>query len=366
MKPKTCKFLCLEWFEQYGEEALEDLKRHGIKATNDRLADYATKQCPETFAMYSWESVKKWLTKVRAGEARRDNTLAPRPEMVMPVRMDQPTDIEPDLNPLGVLDEEIKRIMFDVPETYASYDPPIQIRGVKLLGIASDIHFPLHDRQAVLAAFSKFKELNIDGLYLNGDIMDCGGVTHHARRRVATYTWVDELAVGIAFFKSLRVLFPDIPIWYKMGNHEDWLPRYLARVAPEIASTYGLSQALGLDALKIQVVESHQVAQFGKLWIAHGHEIGLKGGTLNIARQVLMRTNVNTLCGHWHKNDQHERRNMDETVVSAWVTGCLSDLHPDYAPANQMTHGIATATMLSDDGAFMVKPYKIIHGRVIG
>ncbi len=218
MKPKTCKLLCLEWFEQYGEDAIADLKRQGIKPTNDKLADYATKQCPEMFAPFSWESVKKWITKVRSGEARRDNTILPyNPPQVTAVRLEQSSDIEPDLNPLGVLDEEIKRIMFDVPETYASYDPPIQIRGVKLLGIASDIHFPLHDRQAVLACFAKLKELNIDGLYLNGDIMDCGGVTHHARRRVANSAGFSSSFLPASTsisFSSISVITPP-SVWIK-------------------------------------------------------------------------------------------------------------------------------------------------------
>lgn len=276
---------------------------------------------------------------------------------------------KPDIDPLGLSSSstlDIERIFSDIPETYANYAPPVKITGVNHLGIVSDIHFPVHNRKALICCFSKLKELNIDGLYLNGDIMDCANVTHHERRRIITYTWEQELQVTKAFFTSLRVLFPEIPIWYKLGNHEAWLPRYLAKHAPAVASTYGLAQILELQKLNINVLEDSQVAQYGKLWICHGHEIGLKGGTLNIARQVLMKTNVNIIVGHWHKNDQHERRNLDETVVSAWVTGCLSDLHPDYAPANQMTHGFATAKLLDADGTFVVNPYKIVNGIAIG
>lgn len=358
----TCKTLVTQWCDANLNGLIEVFRQSGEKLTNDKIADYAFQAIGQQG--YSWETVKKWVTIYRRGELtdQISRNIQVAHEAFRPVMT------EVDTNPLGVLSDtdDIKNIFFDIPETYASHSAPVIIKDVKLLGVVSDIHFPLHDRPAVLACFSKLKELNIDGLYLNGDIADCGSITHHARRKVINYTWDQELTVLKAFIHSLRVLFPKIPIWYKEGNHEDWLPRYLARVAPELGNQYGLRTALEFEKYNITPVDSHQVARFGRLWIAHGHEIGLKGGTLNIARQVLMRTNVNTLVGHWHKNDQHERRNLDESVVSAWVTGCLSDLHPDYAPANQMTHGFATVEMLSDDGAFTVRPYKILSGRVIG
>ena len=347
---------------------------HGLKVTNKILARHFMRDNPEFKVTNSIETVLKYVTKTRSGEITQDDFNDIESAILENIQTasvfmihEQPSNIEVDLDPLG-LDEhsDINRIFFDVPETYASHLSPMKIECDGLLGIASDMHFPIHNREAVLACFGKFKELGIKGLYLNGDIIDCASVGHHDKRKVLHYTWDQELAVARAFLKSLRVLFPTIPIWYKSGNHEDWLPRYLAKVAPQLGNEYGLAEALGLKDLNIQYVESSRVARFGSLWVVHGHEVGLKGGGVNIARALLMRTNVNIIAGHWHKNDQHERRNLDESVVSAWVTGCLSDLHPDYAPNNQMTHGFATVELTDDKGGFAVRPYKIIHGRVVG
>jgi len=343
---------------------------HGLKVTNKILSRQFMRDNPEIKDSHSIETVLKYVTKVRAGEITLDDFNDIEDQIMNNIHTAQsvfkPT-IEVDLNPLGVLDvPDMNKVFFDVPETYASYLAPMKIECDGLLGVASDMHFPIHNREAVLACFGKLKELNISGLYLNGDIIDCASVGHHDKRKALHYTWDQELEVARAFLKSLRVLFPTIPIWYKAGNHEDWLPRYLAKVAPQLANEYGLAEALGLKDLNINYVESSRVAKYGSLWIVHGHEVGLKGGGVNIARALLMRCNVNVLAGHWHKNDQHERRNLDESVVSAWVTGCLSDLHPDYAPNNQMTHGFATVELTDDHGGFAVRPYKIIHGRVVG
>lgn len=351
----------LEWYES------NQHKFEGSRISNDLLADIYVRDNPG--CTYAWETVKKYITWARAGKIRP----------VVKTDIDQiltnvkaaneafRPSVKTDLDPLGQESPpDLNSVFFDVPETFATHLEPLNITDIKLLGLGSDFHFPLHNRKAVMAWAAKLKELNIDGLYLNGDIIDCASVGHHDKRKILSYTWDQELTVARAFLKSLRVLFPTIPIWYKAGNHEDWLPRYLARVAPQLGNEYGLADALGLKELDITYVESSRVARFGSLWIVHGHEVGLKGGGVNVARALLMRCNVNVIAGHWHKNDQHERRNLDEAVCSAWVTGCLSDLHPDYAPNNQMTHGFATVELTDDNGGFTVHPYKIIHGRVVG
>jgi hypothetical protein len=349
----------LEWYESNQQ------KFEGSRISNDLLADIYIRDHPG--CTYSWETVKKYITWARAGKIRPPNKVDIDQIMTNVKTANEafrPT-IVADLDPLR-LNLDMNKVFFDVPETFATHLEPLTITGVNHIGIGSDFHFPLHNRKAVLAWADKLKSLEVDGIYLNGDIMDCAAVGHHDKRKILNYTWDQELAVTRAFLKSLRVLFPDIPIWYKAGNHEDWLPRYLAKVAPQLGNEYGLAQALGLADLNITYIESSRVVRYGSLWIVHGHEVGLKGGGVNIARALLLRTNVNILAGHWHKNDQHERRNLDESVVSAWVTGCLSDLHPDYAPNNQMTHGFATVELTDDKGGFTVHPYKIIHGRVVG
>jgi hypothetical protein len=203
MKPKTCKFLCLEWFEQYGEEALEDLKRQGIKATNDRLADYATKQCPETFAMYSWESVKKWLTKVRAGEARRDNTIAPRAEMIMPTPIALKVEVteeelEKQLEDKVTYDRQFSRekakqkefeskynyVLRQLEESEARFDALIQIKeDVSIKHIEPTLSSTKHEAVPMILLSDWHFEERVDDFTING--------LNHYNLEIAGERWVN-------------------------------------------------------------------------------------------------------------------------------------------------------------------------------
>jgi len=177
----------------------------------------------------------------------------------------------------------------------------------------------------------------------------------------------DEIEVGRSFVKSLRKLFPNIPIYWKDGNHEKRLEAYVASKAPELVKLFGMNipTQLELEEHGIIHVPEHKVAKFGKLWIAHGHELGLKSGTVNIARQVRMRVGVNVMFGHWHKNQQDSSRNLADEVHSAWAIGCLAYLKPRYTGVlNQWTQGGATVD-LHEDGSFTVNSFQIVDGVVI-
>jgi len=177
----------------------------------------------------------------------------------------------------------------------------------------------------------------------------------------------DEIEVGRSFVKSLRKLFPDIPIYWKDGNHEKRLEAYVASKAPELVKLFGMDipTQLELEEHGIIHVPEHKVAKFGKLWIAHGHELGLKSGTVNIARQVRMRVGVNVMFGHWHKNQQDSSRNLADEVHSAWAIGCLAYLKPRYTGVlNQWTQGGATVD-LHEDGSFTVNQFQIADGVVM-
>ena len=101
---------------------------------------------------------------------------------------------------------------------------------------------------------------------------------------------------------------------------------YVASKAPELVKLFGMDIPTQLELADHNIIHvpEHKVARFGKLWIAHGHELGLKSGTVNIARQVRMRVGVNVIFGHWHKNQTDTSRNLADEVHGAWAFGCLS------------------------------------------
>jgi predicted phosphodiesterase len=257
-------------------------------------------------------------------------------------------------------------LMIDFPNSWSEINEPIVIQGVTKLGVCNDIHLPYHDKFAVQACFSEFKKRGVDGIYLNGDIMDLEDVSRFEKMPDGRYLR-DEIEVGRSFVKSLRKLFPNIPIYWKDGNHEKRLEAYVASKAPELVKLFGMDipTQLELEEHGIIHVPEHKVAKFGKLWIAHGHELGLKSGTVNIARQVRMRVGVNVMFGHWHKNQQDSSRNLADEVHSAWAIGCLAYLKPRYTGVlNQWTQGGATVD-LHEDGSFTVNQFQIADGVVM-
>lgn len=270
-----------------------------------------------------------------------------------------------DTNPLGVLPEDdMNKTFFDIPETYSDYKAPKKLDAYgKRMGIISDIHLPIHDRAAVLAAHSYVKKLDIDCLLLLGDILDCANLTRHAKKKMLSYTWREELEVGKAYFKSLRILFPDIPILYQLGNHECWFEQYIVRQAPELNGAYILGSALELEKYNIELIADDQLMTYGNLWLHHGHVFS--GGGKFVANSLLDKYGVNLFVGHFHREQTASKRNLDNSTHAAWVNGCLSDLHPNYNPHNNYTHGFSTVDLLPD-GNFQVKQYKVINGKVLG
>jgi predicted phosphodiesterase len=254
----------------------------------------------------------------------------------------------------------------EFPGSWSEINEPVVIQGVTKLGVCNDIHLPYHDKFAVQACFAEFKKRKVDGIYLNGDIMDLEDVSRFEKMPDGRYLR-DEIEVGRSFVKSLRKLFPNIPIYWKDGNHEKRLEAYVASKAPELVKLFGMDipTQLELEEHGIIHVPEHKVAKFGKLWIAHGHELGLKSGTVNIARQVRMRVGVNVMFGHWHKNQQDSSRNLADEVHSAWAIGCLAYLKPRYTGVlNQWTQGGATVD-LHEDGSFTVNQFQIADGVVM-
>jgi len=336
--------------------------------TSDRIAIVFLKKHRSKRSMHT---VNKWVLQIRKGqwdgifEANDLDLIAQsigenaqvareafRPE---PVYADQPDFTDP------------LSTIVDFPSSWAEVNEPYVINGPINLGLGMDFHFPYQDAPAVQAWASELRRREVDGIYLNGDIMDYEKVSSYAKTPDGRYL-KDEIDVGRAFLRSLRKMFPSIPIYWKDGNHEYRLARHIADRCPELANVYGLDtpSLLQFDELGIIHIPEQQVAKYGKLWIAHGHELGLKSGTVNIARQVRMRVGVNIIFGHWHKNQTDYSRNLADEVHAAWSIGCLAYLKPRYTGVlNQWTQGGATVRLHEDGQSFTVSPFQIQDGVVI-
>lgn len=249
--------------------------------------------------------------------------------------------------------------------TYAEPWEPFRLDIPGTWGVLSDIHIPYHDRKAVEVAVNHLKKLRPVGILLNGDLTD----HYHAsrwqpdpRRR----NFPEEIKAGRQFIAWLRGQFPKAELVWKEGNHEERLENYLKVNAPillglDCLSLPELYQASDLD---VQPVNEKRPVKLGNLMVLHGHEYKFAiQNPVNPARGLFLRAKILAMCGHFHQSAQHSERNADSKVIRCWSTGCLCDLHPEYLPLNNWSHGFAVVDV-AGDGEFQVKNHVILGSKV--
>ena len=226
--------------------------------------------------------------------------------------------------------------------------------------IMSDLQIPFHSEFAIEKTLNWAKKDKITGIFLNGDVQDCEAlskfITPHRR------DFLKEVEITIDFIDFLKQEFPDIPIIWKPGNHEERLEAYYSRNAPyllEIPSAT-LESVLSLEVRNIQYLFRRQKVMAHKLPIFHGHEVR-GGGNPNLvspARWLFLKAKHSAMCGHFHKTSEHPEMNIEGKLMITWTTGCLCSLNPDWNPyANNWNWGFATINIEKD--GYEVRNFRI-------
>ena len=227
----------------------------------------------------------------------------------------------------------------------------------------SDIHFPFHDKPSLELGLKEAKRRGIVGILLNGDIIDCIGLSSKFHKRPDEHMFQTELDCWYAFIAWLRHHFPKIPIIYKRGNHEERFELYLAKF-PEFFGIKHIQfqNVMEFEKHGVQDVKDGRVVMLGKLPVLHGHEFqsGISQ-PVNPARGAFMRLFHTVLVGHSHRSSEHPEKDMFDKVVVCTSTGCNCTLKPRYAPYNKWNHGGAFVDV-ANDGTYMLHNYKIIEG----
>jgi predicted phosphodiesterase len=255
---------------------------------------------------------------------------------------------------------------FFLPESdEVEWEPYVIPPSVTRLLILSDVHIPYHNVEAVTLALQYGKDKNVNGIMLNGDILDFYGLsTFEKDPRKRRFS--DELEMGRQFLRVLRKEFEGVPIYYKLGNHCERYERYLRIKAPELldVSEFRLDVLLKFGELGVELIDDKRIVKFGKLNIMHGHEFGKSVfSPVNPARGLYMRGKENCIAGHNHQTSSHVEPSMNGHVVNTWSTGCLCELHPAYMPINKWNLGFAYVEREEGEG-FTVHNHTIINGRV--
>ena len=234
--------------------------------------------------------------------------------------------------------------------------------------IFSDVHIPYHDEKAVVAMVAKEKNTGVDSILINGDLIDMYQASDFMKDpRMSSLD--SEIEAAHCFILYLEQEFPDVPIYYKLGNHEArWEHLLMRKATPFVGMREfeftNLLKARGWNTIPIQ---EDQKIKYGKLNIIHGHE--LKYGVyspVNPAKGLFNKTKSNTLAGHWHQQSDHHESDFSNKAIACFSLGCLCDLRPKYSPFAYLkwNHGYGILSK-QENGNFHVENKRIIEGEVI-
>jgi hypothetical protein len=228
-----------------------------------------------------------------------------------------------------------------------------------------DVHIPYHDRNVLKLAIEHGIDYDPTHVLLSGDFIDFFSISFW-EKDPRERDLGNELRTANEVLDYLQCVFPSSKFVFKEGNHEERWRRYIIVKAPELfgLDQFSLSQALRLKERGIDLVTDKRPIKTGHLYIIHGHEF--KWGVsnpVNPARGFYLRAKTNCIGHHLHQSSSHSEKDLPGEIVSTWSTGCLCELHPDYAPINKWNNGFATINVEAD-GYFEVRNLKILEGRI--
>ena len=254
-----------------------------------------------------------------------------------------------------------------LPESYATKrETYIFPTGCKTLGIIGDVHIPYQDNDAIEVAFTKMEEEGIDSLFINGDLLDFYQLSFHEKDPRMVH-FKQEIEAGRQFLDYCRSRFPDIPIYFIPGNHENRFERYLRVKASELLDMdeFRLDVLLHVAEYGVQYIPFRSKVVFGDFLIEHGDKIPGAGGVVP-ARTALMRLKTNCLINHFHKTSSSIQRVYgpgESTTIRGYSLGCLCELTPEYLEINEWNHGFAILKRTAN--LVQVNNYKIEGNQIV-
>lgn len=200
---------------------------------------------------------------------------------------------------------------------------------LKRYGILNDIHFPYEDRARYRVALKIFRSLNIDGLYLNGDIGEFQGVSSWPMHPGEKTDFCTELKYINKKFDELMELFPDLPVTYICGNHEYRFFRYIRDLAPQMWGLTDCPKLLEFERRPLWRFVDYgpdQLVRCGKSDLFLRHE-PLVGGKHH-ARGTAENSVCDLAYGHTHtyQTASHKKFGAGKRIINtAYSLGYLGD-----------------------------------------
>lgn len=251
-----------------------------------------------------------------------------------------------------------------LPEPTKTGLPPSVIDKPGWYCLIADAHIPYHDKLTLELAVAEAKRRKVVGVILNGDTIDSHHISRHDKDPTAP-RYVEEIQAANQFLDWLKYKLPSTEHWFKIGNHEARLQKFVVEKAPELFGLEGidLSSLLHLKNRGIDLVDDKQIIHLGSLAVLHGHEYPGSGG-VNPARWLYLKARSVAIVGHFHRVSEHHSRNIKGKFEGAWSQGCCCALNPRYLPLNDWQNGVAFVEVYAN-GDFMVDNRQVIHDKLL-
>lgn len=252
---------------------------------------------------------------------------------------------------------------YKLPESDETKFPPFILRGFKNILLLGDIHAPYHSIEALTVAINYAKKQKVDCVLINGDLFDFHGISKYMKDP-RKKNFAEEIRIGTDLLIAIRKAL-NVPIYFKLGNHDERYQHYLWTKAGEISGLedFALKAIIDRRIDGVTIIEEKRIIKIGALNVLHGHEFASSIiSPVNIARGLYLRAKANAICGHHHRTSEHTEQNVNGKIITCWSTGCLSELNPAYMPINSWNHGFAIIEV--EGQGFHVHNKKIIEGQV--
>lgn len=226
-------------------------------------------------------------------------------------------------------------VKWNIPEgDKYEYKDFIMPQSASRLLILPDMHFPHHDVKALETALNDGIKNNCNSILINGDGLDFHKLSKYTKDK-SNKEISEELEYFRLFLKELKKNF-DVPIYYKVGNHEYRYHRFLSE-NPQILGIKELDfqSIMRFGEYGITEIKSDQKIVCGQFNLWHGHEFMGSGGVWP-AKWLFERTLESGACGHFHRISAFHAKQGDKNIDS-YSMGCLCDLRPKYIPHQRAT-----------------------------
>ena len=237
----------------------------------------------------------------------------------------------------------------------APWDEPFVIpTSIKQLNIISDLH-SVHMDPKVMKSFLK-RTTNKEAVLLNGDLMDSESLSRHLKsHNVVEYD--KELELCHQILKGLKEEFDHV--YFKAGNHDNWLERYLLTNAREVFRLRGLElhELLRCGELGVQHIHNLKYVNFGDLDIIHAHEFPGFGmgkfpatGLVDKWQTFKHQYEVKILGAHSHKIDTAiSKKSKDGKFGHGYAMGCMCRKAAGFNPFAGWDQGCVDVSLNCDN-----------------